>query len=48
MTFNEWFEEYQPTKKNDGDSGLIIFVMIFRMRPRERLVLGVEQATGKY
>ena len=27
MTFDEWFEEYQPIKNNDGDSGLIIFAI---------------------
>ena len=27
MTFNEWFEEYQPIKKNDDDSGPIIFTI---------------------
>ena len=27
MTFDEWFEEYQPIKSNDGDSGLIIIAI---------------------
>ena len=27
MTFDEWFQEYQPIKNDDGDSGLIIFAI---------------------